>query len=56
VFRAKIHLAMVSLSLVVLLAGACTSQSGLTPDLEVRDATEARDAALNYLRQHETAQ
>lgn len=52
-FRAKINLAMASLSLVVLLAGACTSQPGLTPDLEVRDATEARDAALNYLRQLE---
>ena len=40
------------LTLVALLAGACTSQPGPTPGLEVGDAAEARDAAITYLQAH----
>jgi len=43
---------MVILSLAALLAGACTSQPGPTPDLEVGDAAEARDTAIIYLQAH----
>ncbi len=52
-FRAKLHLITVSLSLVVLLAGASTSQPGPTTDLEIGDAAAARDAAVTYLREQE---
>ena len=62
---ARFYIGVVILSLAALLMGACTSEpsppSGeVSPppapaptDLKVRDATEARDVVLNYLREHE---
>ncbi len=52
--RAKLYIGVAILSLAALLMGACASQPSPTPDLEVSDATEARDAALAYLREHES--
>ncbi len=50
--KVKLYLVIVTLSLVALLVGACTGQPGPTPELEVRDAAEARDTAISYLRAH----
>jgi len=51
--RPRFYVMMVMLCLAALLMGACASQPSPTPDLEVSDATDARDAALVYLREHE---
>ena len=48
--RAKLYIGVVIMSLVALLAGACTSKPSPAPNLEVRDAAEARDAAIIYLQ------
>jgi hypothetical protein len=47
--KAKLYLLTVILSLVALLAGACASEPALT----VKNADDARNAALAYLREHE---
>jgi hypothetical protein len=51
--RAKLYVGLVILIFAALVAGACGSESSTTPDLEVRDAADARDAGLTYLREHE---
>jgi len=54
--KRKFFLVMVTLNLVALLIGACTSQPSPTPttELEVSNAAKARDAALAYLRENES--
>ena len=51
--KTKSYLVLAMLSMVVLLMGACAAETSPSPDLEVKDAAEARDAALAYLREHE---
>jgi len=63
--RTKFYTAIVLLSLIALLVGACSGEPSPAPgevsstpglpitDLKVRDATEARDVALAYLQEHE---
>jgi len=53
VIKGKLFVTMVILSLMALLAGAC-AEPAPAPDLEINNAAEARDAALAYLREHET--
>ena len=48
--RTKLYIGVIILSLAALLAGACTSQPSLPPGSEVRNAAEARDTAIAYLR------
>ena len=50
--RTRLYIGVVILSLAALLAGACNSQPSLTPGLEIRNAAEARDTAITYLRTH----
>jgi len=49
VFRGKLYLGIVILSAVALVMGGCGSESGS----KIEGAKDARDAALNYLREHE---
>ena len=63
--RTKFYTAIVLLSLIALLVGSCAGEPSPSPgevspppgppitDLKVTNATEARDAALAYLREHE---
>ncbi|UCG55310.1 MAG: hypothetical protein JSV32_03615 [Dehalococcoidia bacterium] len=54
--KSKFFLVMATLSLSALLISACASQPSPTPATELKDskATEARDAALAYLRGNES--
>jgi len=63
--KTKFYMVIMVLGLVALLMGACASEPGPPPgevspppvppptDLKVRNAVEARDVALTYLREHE---
>ena len=50
--RTKLYIGVVILSLAALLAGACAGQLDYVPGLEVNNAAEARDTAINYLGTH----
>ena len=64
--KAKFYLAVMILTSLVLLMGACKGESGpspeeespsgpnQTPDIQISSATEARNAALAYLLEHES--
>ena len=52
--RGKLCLVMVTLCLATLLAGACKSEPAPSPVSEVKDAADAKDTALAYLREYET--